>query len=145
VCVLSVYFEGHRAEPLTGLLLRSPKGRPTRTPPPESPTQSHSFLLFLSFFYRVVETRWLGSHWQFLDVLMVLETVLSGWLDCWLTRVSLETRWVKNRGFYISGRYCKASRARKMVWRGGGGRAEEPVPAPTGGNPPLWAGPGPQG
>ena len=32
-CVLVVYFEGHRAEPLTGLLQRAPTGRPTRTPP----------------------------------------------------------------------------------------------------------------
>ena len=31
--VLSVYFEGHRTEPLTGLLQRAPKGRPT----PRSP------------------------------------------------------------------------------------------------------------
>ena len=30
VCVLSVYFEGHRAEPLEGLLQCAPKGRPTR-------------------------------------------------------------------------------------------------------------------
>ena len=36
-CVLSVYFQGHRAEPLTGLLQRAPKGRPTRTPPPVVP------------------------------------------------------------------------------------------------------------
>jgi hypothetical protein len=32
--VLSVYFEGHRAEPLTGLLQRAPEGQPTRTPHP---------------------------------------------------------------------------------------------------------------
>jgi hypothetical protein len=31
-CVLSVYFEGHRVEPITGLLQRATKGRPTRTP-----------------------------------------------------------------------------------------------------------------
>ena len=29
--------EGHRAEPLTGLLRRAPKGRPTRIPPPVVP------------------------------------------------------------------------------------------------------------
>jgi hypothetical protein len=32
-CVSSVNFEGHRAKPLTGLIRRAPKGRPTRTPP----------------------------------------------------------------------------------------------------------------
>jgi hypothetical protein len=42
VCVLSVYFEGHRAEPLTELLQRAPKGRLTRTPHPQSSSQNPS-------------------------------------------------------------------------------------------------------
>ena len=44
LCMLIIYFHGHRAKPLTGLLTglltgrdrRAPKGRPTRTSPPEA-------------------------------------------------------------------------------------------------------------
>jgi len=43
--MLIIYFQGHRAKPLTGLLTglltgrdrRAPKGRPTRTSPPRGP------------------------------------------------------------------------------------------------------------
>ena len=39
VCALScVYFQGHRAKPVAGLHRRAPKGRPTWTPPPCSPS-----------------------------------------------------------------------------------------------------------
>jgi hypothetical protein len=44
ICVSIVYLESHRAKPLTGLNWRAPKGRPTRPPPAQSPTQ----LLFIT-------------------------------------------------------------------------------------------------
>jgi hypothetical protein len=48
--MLIIYFQGHRAKPLTGLLTglltgrdrRAPKGRPTRTSPPEAHSQNPS-------------------------------------------------------------------------------------------------------